>query len=490
MKFISKKSIVGALGLSLLTLGSCHSEQPEELPILPEVSDAPRVTLTISPISLGGTDDGVVEKIKTLRIIMISEHETEEEGTVSYVEFNRFIDFTDSPEFTGVGEYASYFRYVFTRPTVAGVKKFFLIANEGSVTPIHFQTEDPLPEGVSDGMLLKTFLNLYQPNYIPGYENLHGVEPGTGEPHGAELEALLNCLYYTPVFATEDGGDSIYLPYTSYYTFDMTDQSTDDVTAPPVNVLNTSMYLVPAANKFKFRFRNYRPSDVVIENFKISGMSADMYLFAQVNEKDQTKKMNSATLWWIDWLEAVSRLSYPEQGGFPSSDESGIFGQTYGWISDYEVPETAMPDSMDETINEEERHGVYDFTALGNPWSVESRDKSVPVNEAAPGEAQTGYFYMPESRNLVTQIIYDDNGEKMGEIEVQRYYLTLTMHDSANGSQSVTKDTGIGNLSSMFRNNNTLITVTLRDALDVGAYATPVEWGDKHSFGNVIEEGK
>lgn len=490
MKFLKKHIFLSGLCLGILGLSSCRDDVEAALDAPDKIKEGPRVTITISPISLGGANDDIAEMIRTLRIIMVSETTDDNGKEVSYIEFNHLVDFEDGEQFSGTGEYASKFRYVFTRPTVAGVKKFYLVANEGSVTPVSFQTEEDLPEGVSNGMTLSTFLDLYTPNYIPGYENLHGVAPGTGEPKGAEFQSLINCLYYTPNFVPEQEGTEIFLPYSSFYQYTVSDPASEEEDSPPVNVMNETMYLVPAANKFTFRLRNYRPSAVIIENFKISGMSTDMFLFAQVNQNDLYKELNKAKLWWIDWLEAVSRLSYPAAGGFPSGPESESFNQAYGWISDFEVPATAMPEIMDEEINEELRHGVYDFIEEGNPWSVDSRDMNYPINEAPPGTAQTGYFYLPESKNLVTQDFYDENGDKKGEIQVQRYYITLTMHDTKEGSPTVSKDTSIGNLGSMFRNNNTLITVTLRDALDVGAYATPEDWKVHHSFGNVIEENK
>lgn len=503
MNFFNKYVLSGLLTAGMLTMMSCRHDEISMSDDPIDSYTGPRVILTISPIDIGaGVDEDIIEKIRTLRIIMISEQPDETGTTASYVELNRYIDFENSPEFTGPGEYARYFRYVFTRPTLAGVKKFYLIANEASVTPISFQTEDQLPQGVSDGMNLSDFLNLYTPNEIPGFENIPGMSNGEGEPSGEEFETLLNSIYYAPEFevtsVTEDDDDStagvtpgqqIFLPYSSFYTFEVSDPAVENPDAPPVNVLNENIYLVPAANKFIFKFRNYRPDELTIESFRLSGMADEMFLFAQVNQGDQVKQLNKVSLWWVNWLAAVSQLSYPENSmSHPDGTENEVFNQTYGWISDFNVPTTAFNPDRDATINMEERKGVYEFITEGT-WNVDSRDMSQPVNSASPGEAQTGYFYMPESRNLVTTAIYDNEGNDTGETrEVERYYLTMTMHDASYGSQTVTKDTPIGNLGSMFRNNNTLITVTLRDANDVGAYAMPVPWAEKHSYGNVIEE--
>ena len=211
MKFFLKKTILVNLIAGFLTFTSCRSDEPGNVEES-QVSNVPRVTMTVNTVSLGSVNEGVIEKIRTLRIIMVTEVELEDNSTVSYVELNRLVDFQNSPSFSGPGEYATNFRYVFTRPTVPGIKKFYLIANESSVGNVNFQTEEDLPEGISNGMNLSDFLAYYKPNYIPGYEEIPGLENGEGEPRGVEFESLINCLYYTPEFVTEDEGASIYLP--------------------------------------------------------------------------------------------------------------------------------------------------------------------------------------------------------------------------------------------------------------------------------------
>ena len=495
MNNISKYIIFSILFLGLFIFSSCHSDSPELIEKPSEMNShfiVPHVTIKISPISLSPVNEGVIEKIRTLRIIMVSEQKKEDNSTISYIEFNRFIDFQNSPTFQGPGEYASYFRYVFTTPTVPGVKKFYLIANESSVGKVKFQIDDEifpqgLPSDVENEMNLTDFLNLFTPNYIPDYENIPDLTNGVGEPRGKDFENLINCLYYTPEFITEDNGTSIFLPYSAFYKHEVAAYGEDSEGLQ--YVINESMYLVPAANKFIFKFKNYRPENLVITSFKLSGMASDMYLFGQVNNDDQQKTLNGIKLWWIDWMAGVSRLSYPENSsGYPEGPDNEVFNQTYGWIDKFNIPATAFDPEFDEEINLERRKGVTEFIPKGTNWWVESRDMSAPINTAQPGTAITGYYYLPESRYTVPQNILDENQNIIGTTQVQRYFLTMTMHDDATGALTVTKDTPIGNLGSMFRGNNTLITVTLRDANDVGAYAQPERWKESHSFGNVIEE--
>ena len=495
MKVFSNKILLINLLIGLICLSACKSEEPADLENEVNRFDNPRVTMTISPISMSPVNEGVIEKIRTLRIIMLAEQTLEDNSTVSYVEFNRLIDFQDSPTFSGPGEYASYFRYVFTRATVPGIKKFYLIANESSVGNVSFQIDENneenfpegLPAGVENGMNITDFLDIFSPNYIPGYDKIPGLTNGEGEPRGEEFENLINCLYYTAEFNTEDEGQSIFLPYSAFYQYELATYDPENSQAQ--NVLNETMYLVPAANKFIFKFRNYRPAQLIITSFKLSGMATDMYLFGQVNSDDQQKSLNGIKLWWIDWMAGVSRLSYPENSsGYPEGPDNEVFNQTYGWIDKFNIPNTAFDPQFDEEINLEPRKGVTEFIPEGDTWAVDSRDMSAPINTAQPGTAITDYYYLPESRYTVPQNILDENQNIVGTTLVQRYFLTMTMRDNKVGALTVTKDTPIGNLGSMFRGNNTLITVTLRDANDVGAYAQPERWKESHSFGNVIEE--
>ncbi|MCH5223165.1 MAG: hypothetical protein J1E82_03920 [Muribaculaceae bacterium] len=500
MKLLSKYILIVATLFTLISFSGCKDDEIEEGRKFPlPQSEAPRIVLEITPISSNSIDLGVEEMIKTLRIIMLTETEVEGVKT-EYVEFNQYINFVNQEESTYPGTEpgsiyhpANFFKYYLTRTTVPGIKKFFLIANEESVDEIHFQTENGEPSSNEyEGKSLHEFLNSIKKDYVPNLiYDLENQDEEHGEPTGANVEELLNCLYYTPNFeaTVRDGKTEIYLPYTTQYVYNLIskyDEGTVTGDNVRVHVVDETMYLVPCANKFTFKFRNYRSKELKIESLKLSGMASDMYLFAQVDPAEQYKKLgnNNPPLWWVNWLASVSRLS----DDYKDAVENEVFNQTYGWIGNFSIPATAFPEENDQEINMEQRKGVIEFVPKDEVWLVDPRS-SVAINEASPGEAQTGYYYMPESRYLVKVPITDENGELTGKFrDVERYFLTMVMQDNEIGYLPVTKDTPIGNIGSMFRNNNIIITVTVRDANDVGAYAEPVNWKLNHSFGSVIEE--
>ena len=539
MRFLSKYILIAASLLIPALLTGCKDDAIEEdVKQFPDITerDAPRIVLEITPISSSGIDLGVKEMVKSLRIILLTE--TKVDGvTKEYVEFNQYIDFENPDQSTYPGtspggsliQPANTFKYYFTRATVPGIKKFFLIANEKEVDDIHFDTKDDtlLPEGYGEEPLdLHNFLKSIQADYVPNliYDLEHQGEEHP-EPIGERVEKQLNCIYYKPVFKTVkkvmtiDEGDGagdgdgngeggtegeggnenpgapeqqyqeqIFLPYTTQYVYNLVTKNEAEGAAGNnvrVHVVDETMYLIPCANKVRFKFRNYRASDLIIKELKLSGIATQMYLFGQVNQQEMT--LSTKKLWWVNWLASVSTLSHnPEYAGAP---ENEVFNQTYGWIDDFKVPTEAYKYAVEETINFQERKGVLQFVGT-NYWVIDQREPGVPVNQAAPGTAETGYFYLPESRNLIKLPVTDENNQIIPDKfrEVQAYYLTMKMHDNIAGVPDVVKDTQIGNVGSLFRNKDILITVTLRDGDDVGAYAEPVRWSDRHSYGYVIEE--
>lgn len=458
----------------------------------------PRITLNITPISIGSTNANVTEMIKSLRIIMLNEVTLSDGSTQSYVEFNRFLDFYgefDDGMFSGPGEVANTFRYIITRNSVPGVKKFYLVANETEVSAVNFQmgVNDNLPAGLSQGMPLHDFFETYGIDYIEDLNYPLDETPEKGTPKGKEFEKWVNCIYYTPQFTQtqQTMGDGttrnvIFLPYSSQYTYTLATQADIDAgkVNGAVNILDGVMYLVPAATKFQFKFRNYRDKDVEIPSLKLSGIASDMYLFAQVDPGEQTKTYMSKSYWWVDWLALVAAESQKPDYEDPTSN--GGFNNRVGWISNFTLPESAYPQSTQDEFEGEPRPGTMELVD-DTYITVPGRVSGDPIS-GVPGITLTGYYYLPESRNMVKQDITNENGEITGTIDVQRYFLTLTMGETLENSQKVTKDTPIGNLGSMFRDTNTLITVTMRDSKDVGAYAEIAKWNVTHTSGNVIED--
>lgn len=462
-----------------------------------------RMTLNLVPLSLGTANADVTEMIKSLRVIIINETTLEDGTTERYVEYNQYFNFSGDPEngdmFSGPGEPAAGFRYIITRNTVPGLKKFYLVANETSVNSVNFQTTTALPEGIEAGMTLHDFLDFYSEDYIADLDYPHGA-PQAGAPKGTEFETLVNSLYYTPEFLQqqkqtgvmdEEGETPVYkyeifLPYTSYYTYSLiSKEQLEAGEQGSLNMLDGVMYLIPAATKFRFKFQNYRDQDVEIPSLFISGLASDMYLFAQVDlSKEGEKTFNGKKMWWVDWLAAVALES--QKPDYDDKTSNDIFNSRVGWINNFTVPASAYPSATMGEYEGEERPGMIQLVQNEN-FTVPHRVSGDPVT-GVPGTSWTGYFYFPESRNMVKQNVTDENGNVVSQIDVQRYNLTITMKETLLDAESAVRDTPIGNLGSMFRDTNTLITIVMRDSKDVGAYAQIEPWSVTHTNGNVIED--
>lgn len=501
MKVFRKNILYAALLLALpLLTSSCIYDAADAPETLAAAEGMPRISLNIRSVATGKASAEVTEMIGSLRVVIVSEVTDEETAqTTSYVEYNELFDFAASKEeggmFSGPGEVASTFRFIITRNTVPGLKKLFLIANEDQVPSIHFQTDGALPSGLQDGMTLTDFLDSYTADLVPGlvYPEA-GSRPEEGQPKGAEFENFVNTIYYTPNFVEQTQADypsnpkpyEIFLPYTSYYEFNLATK--EDIESGKsdgaVNILDNTIYLVPCATKFRFQIQNYRPDPVVIKSFKLGGMATDMFLFAQINDsKDLYKNFGDKKgLWWVDWLAYVSAKSLE----YGDPEQNLAFSTAYGWMNYYDIPATAIDmDAEGDVMDNAERKGILELVDNPeNPWEIPANTSNNFV-QGPPGFYYTGYFYLPESRYMVDFPMYDENGNELPPQSLQAYYLKLSM---VSGTTSAVKDTQIGNLGSMFRNTNTYITIKLRDALTVGAYAELTPWDETHTNGTVLEE--
>lgn len=498
MKLLSKYILIVATLFTLISFSGCKDDEIEEGRKFPlPQSEAPRIVLEITPISSNSIDLGVEEMIKTLRIIMLTETEVEGVKT-EYVEFNQYINFVNQEESTYPGTEpgsiyhpANFFKYYLTRTTVPGIKKFFLIANEESVDEIHFQTENGEPSSNEyEGKSLHEFLNSIKKDYVPNLiYDLENQDEEHGEPTGANVEELLNCLYYTPNFeaTVRDGKTEIYLPYTTQYVYNLIskyDEGTVTGDNVRVHVVDETMYLVPCANKFRFEFRNYRDNAVEIPSLFLSGIATNMYLFPQINSGELYKTYMGQKMWWANWLYFVAKDS--GEPGNQDSNSNGVFNTRMGWINNFTVPLSSYPSSTEGEFNGEKRPGMIQLVEGENYFTVRGRESGDPVT-GVPGKSLTGYFYLPESRNMVKQPITNENGEVTGEMDVQKYDLTITMEDMVT-KVAATKDTKIGNLGSLFRDTDVLITIIMRSSTDVGAYVELQKWDVTHTNGNVIED--
>lgn len=439
----------------------------------------PMVYLNISPLSGSSrSTNGPVERISSLRIVMLNNDK---------IEFNHFfpIDNSGNSSQVGSGNEANPganvdgFNYRYEFPTFKGTKSFFLIGNEQVARKVKFQVDDvdmsqypgfaqlkaesETDEGISLSKVLSFFTNPTPDNFtdLPG-----------------EFALVMKSLYFTPDY-TPNSGNNIYLPYSAYYQgYEISEEA--ETASYPI-----TMYLVPGATRFRFQFRNLRDNDVEVPSCYISGLASDMYLFGKVDSSEETKKFNSKDYWWVDWMECIAQMS--NNGDYDDGISNGVFNNRYGWISKFEIPTSAYPDATKGEYKGEDRPGMFQLIEGTNYFMVGGRVSGDPVT-GFPGTSSTGYFYYPESRNIVDQNIVDEDGKIVGTTKVQKYYLTITMRETQNNDPGTTMDTEIGNLSSMFRATNTLITITMRDKSHVGAYAEPERWNVTHTSGNLIED--
>lgn len=288
---INKLRNLLTIGITMgLMFSSCRDgENPERFPH-DLIQGERMIEVQVSTVSYNNEVEGTAEKIKSLRIILLSD---------GFVEYNQKIDFTG-------GEDAPGFVYNFSRTTVPGNKRFYLLANEESVNNIN--------PGKSEEEALTTLLASYLNEELPA-SGTAGSQSGKAQ----ELEDLLNSISFSPEYQTDDA--SVFLPYSSYY-------GGITVSANEKKVSKT-MYLVPVATKLTFRFTNYRRYDLELQKLEFSSFSDKNYLMANLEDGEKNKEFNSESLYWIDWLHSVNTSSWANNWA-PTDNV---------WIMNYNLPE-------------------------------------------------------------------------------------------------------------------------------------------------------
>ena len=429
-----KYLILAVSAFCMATLSACS--QQEDLPDA-MVEGESQISLQIASLTTrsSGPSTDSKEKIKSLRIIMISD---------GFIEYNSIVNFEAGKEMPSYNDpnveekdydyNADDFVYTLKRSTVAGNKKFYLIANEGSVNNVKFELEEGeiLPEGLNEGMTLSSFLNHYTYEKLPpqgtlGYDN---------SGNGREFEKLLNAAYFEPDYTPSKDGN-IYLLYTSYY---------DGITAennPEVTIWKT-MYLVPAATKFTFKFYNYRRKEAEVMSVSISKLNDQNFVMPKLDPSEKTKKLNGDETYWIDWLEEVGKKT-----------QSDTTYNNMGWITRYYVPQSSKLDSV-----------VFEKGEAD--WSIARlEDKN-----NAPSKT-LGPYYLPESK-------YDNNYSitsiRVGAREVGDEEISYNEEPMM-----------IDNLVSLFRATHVMVEVDMYESM-VEIYCEIVPWTLVRFQGYVQEE--
>ena len=390
------------------------------------VGDKTMLVLNIRSLDSRATSQVPLEKVKTLRIIIINtgENETtdnsEDESHAPAIECNRLIELSSIP--------ASQVSYTWIWPTYKGKKNIYVIANEASIA-----------NGITDEL----------EKYVEGED----TKP-------TQLEDFLDKYAFAPQYSVQES--SIYLPYTYYNT---------DLEARKHEVTNITAYLVPVATKFVFNFTNKRDKSVRVNGIFLNSTNSSNYLFAKVGEKDYKKELpddaDETSYYWIDWLAKVSEESHKNQG-FVSNEK---FNEKYGWIKDYEIPNEKDSGTC---IFVGENGQKEAFNVPGMLYNETQENTSVP------GTYTVGPFYVPESKNL------KDASENNKDLADQIYYLTMFLETE--GAQPPDfKDVAIPNLKALFRNTYVIINVNMLQG-NVEVYAEIENWNRKKENGRV-EEG-
>lgn len=377
-------SIVVCLAAFTLPFMVACSSQEESLP---ENVEEAVLYLNIEPI--GQTRAGAAglsdnEKMHSLRVVVLHEDKT--------MEHNRFYKI----------EGAQDQKFVTLKVTPNEKKWIYLFANEESVSSVKGVT---IPGG---GTELAAFFNSYKAERKDGFE------------------AEVNKLYFAPDYTKA-------IPMSSVYEIDFKEGRED-----------YQFYLVRAATKFTYRFKNFRSDAVMVNSISVSEIADNSYLMAHKQKQTMsfTEEDNSISdLFWIDWLKKVSDESqmYPE--------DNKTLVEKRGWIMDYDIPGKAVQAPITQT----------------------DLNLSVPKATNTDVNQEQGIlytFYLPESKNLMKP------DEPYGE---QQYEMTLGLTDEHGEQKSF--NFAFDNLKALFRNTNVVIDVIMYDrevVVDVIPYSEVV----------------
>lgn len=438
------------LPLLVMAMTSCIHENDVFFEEETETYGKGDVTIIVhfSPLAMSRAgNQEVVEKIQSIRLIMLSD-----EG----VEANIYKSW-------GGGSYnAENFSYVLRLQATAGTKQFYFFANEESVSEIMYQPVSgvTLPTGLPDNFsdLLES-LTVYDET-DPGYSS-------------SEVSSILNSVYYEPEYTISN--NVVYLPYSSTY------EKTALPSSPENPIINEyTMFMVPDAVKFSFNFINNRYNDINITEIIVSGIGNNgitypenagisnlNFLNANVNSTDLFKTYNNVSYYWIDWLAQIAMLSQEHPGAIDNNN----FNNLFGWIEDYNLPASSVPSAA--TL----------FADQSNPLVIPGTATDDMIGDNIP--VIVGPYYLPESNNPVSYLKKGQDGRDMVVTE-QQYYLTLGINEPmAQELPPEFKNEIIPNLKALFRDTHEIITIRFTEG-DVEVYAEIAGWNPKTANGWVV----
>lgn len=424
-----------------MVLESCASgyndpQEPDEV----TVENQSKLSINIGTLEASGAGVEDTEKIKSLRIIMLSD---------GFVEYNNKIDFTD-PNSNDVDKTAASFIYKFEKSTVPGNKKFYLFANEESVNQIKFEDIESLPKGINENMTLSDLLNHYTKEKLPSQGSLGYENSGSGK----EFERIINAVYFQPDYVHKD--NKIYLPYSSYYDGF---KATDD----PTLTIKATMYLVPVATKFTLNIKNYRRTAVVVEEILLKKYNTNNFLLAQLNEKEKNKYFNSKEYYWIDWLAYIARESN-------SSAELEDFNKIVGWMEEYRIPQ-------DNTLE------IKTLTSQSDKgWIIDKL-----IDKENPDKLEMILYY-PESINIIKKEVYNSETNEYEIVDTQGYFAQFIVYEKDNPDNKLVSEwLEIDTIKTLFRDTHVILDVELYESL-VEIFGEISNWKKSDSVQGFVEE--
>lgn len=208
-------------------------------------------------------------------------------------------------------------------------------------------------------------------------------------------------------------------------------------------------YLVHAATKFTFRFKNMRNGPVTVNSITMSAIADRMYLMPHKQNLTMDFEEADGTLtplYWIDWLQRVTEESQAN----PDNPTNMELTKERGWITDYDIPGGTIHNDVTRTTNLQ----VPKATIVGQTIT--------------PGTAEYPSFYLPESKKLKIP--------GNGAYSQQSYTMTINLKDNYNENKTFTL--AFENLEALFRNTHVVANVELSEKVTVTMQYTVCPWLD------------
>ena len=424
--------------LAGLVCTSCIYEDPDTL----GADDNGGVQLILHLNALGArvTDNSdVAEKIKSFRIIIIAEN--------GELEINEKLT-PDADK-----DRSNTFLYSYTRRVNPGKKRIYLIGNEESIGQVWLTSTADLPAGIPLTSL-STLLNYYRA----------GTESTT---EGANLEKVLERLYFQNDYSIGREGNTVYLPYSAYY--EITVEEDTEGNGGKLTEIKEPLHLVPAATKFDITFINYREATARVEDVIFRNANTHNFLNAQLAENEKYRSLDlKENVWWINWLNSCATASQIEGG-------TEYFNDLWGWITGYSMPLPNQP------------LAEWSFNTMHEEWVIDGL-----VDKNNPSKLTVGPFYVPES--IQPRVLNEEEEAEKPEDErtvlipgEQQYFLKFKVHDDGVDEISIVDGCPLSNLKALFRGTHIKVTVGLYEN-EVQIYAEIAPWEERKFLGYVQED--